>query len=329
MAGCGGSGGGGGSGGSGGGGPAGKGGAFSIAIWGDTPYSPAEAVAVPTLIDEVNASDVAFTIFLGDLQGGGRCDGRIFTEAADRFNSFDKPLVYTPGDNEWTDCHGAGADPIERLSYLRRVMFPTNRTFGKRTFTVTQQVGYPENARWETGPVLFVTVNVPGSNNNHIADPDAPEENSLRGPADRRAAEAEYRARDQADREWLHDAFAAAGRSGAAAVVIGMQADPAFEVPSAARAAVHADGFDALLAAFVTEAKAFAKPVVILHGDSHRYRTDHPLFDPATGRPVPNVTRVETFGSPSVGWVELTLDPADPAFVAVVPHAVAGPAAGR
>ena len=37
------------------------------------------------------------------------------------------PLVYTPGDNEWTDCHRAnnGAyDPLERLGVVRDGVLP-------------------------------------------------------------------------------------------------------------------------------------------------------------------------------------------------------------
>jgi len=303
-------------------------GVFSIAMWGDTPYSPGEAAAVPTLVDQVNASKVDFTIFVGDLQGGDRCENRVYTAATDTFNSFTKPLIYSPGDNEWTDCHVTAGDPIERLAYIRRAMFPTDRGFGKQTLTVQRQPQYPENARWESHSITFATVNVPGSNDNHIADVDADEQGTPRGPADRRAAEAEYQARDQADRDWLHQTFDAATRAGAAAVVVAMQADPGFDVAPASRAAMGVDGFDRLLAAFVVEAKAFAKPVVILHGDSHRQRFDHPLVDPVTGEPVPNVARVETFGSPNVGWVKLTFDPADPTFVSVEPHAVSGPGAG-
>jgi hypothetical protein len=321
LAGCG----GGGSGGSGGGGGAAGTGKFSIALWGDTPYAPGEAIAVPKLIDQVNASDATFTVFIGDLQGGGRCDNEIYTDARDRFDSFVKPMVYTPGDNEWTDCHVTAQDPIERLAYLRRTMFPTDRSFGKQTLTVQQQPQYPENARWTSHGVQFVTLDVPGSNDNHIADPDADERNTPRGPTGRRAAEAEYRARDQADRDWLHQAFAAATASGAPAVVIALQADPVFEIPAADRAVQRVDGFDPLLTALATEATAFAKPVVVLHGDSHKYRADTPLVDLATGRPVTNVTRIETFGSPNVGWVRVTFDPASPAFVSAEPHSVLSP----
>lgn len=306
-----------------------KGGAFSIAVWGDTPYSPAEAFAVPKLVDQVNASDVDFTIFVGDIQGGDRCVNQLYTTAVDTFNSFDKPMVYTPGDNEWTDCHTTAGDPIERLAYIRQTMFATNHSFGKKTLSVEQQPRYPENARWTSHSIVFVTLDVPGSDNNHIADPDADEPNTPRTPADRRAAEAEYRARDQADRDWLHQAFQAATQAGAPAVVIAMQADPGFDVTGPTRAARSLDGFDQLLAAFAAEAKAFTKPVVILHGDSHRFRTDHPLLDPGTGQPVANVTRVESFGSPSVGWVDVTLDPGDPAFVSVAQHLVAGPGNGN
>jgi hypothetical protein len=305
------------------------GGAFSIALWGDTPYSPSEAIAVPKLVDQVNAAAVDFTVFIGDLQGGDRCVNQLYTTATDTFDSFAKPLVYTPGDNEWTDCHVTAGDPIERLAYIRKTMFPTDHSFGRQTLTVDQQPQYPENARWTTHSIVFATLNVPGSDDNHIADPDAPEDGTPRTPADRRAAEAEYRARDQADRDWLHQTFTAATRAGAPAVVIAMQADPYFEVTGPTRAARMVDGFDPLLAALATEAEAFAKPVVILHGDSHRYRTDHPLLDPATGQAVPNVTRIESFGSPTVGWVRVTFDPADPAFVSAQPHPVAGPGNGN
>jgi hypothetical protein len=298
---------------------------FTIAVWGDTPYTNGEAIAVPKLIDQVNAAGVAFTVFVGDLQGSGRCENSIYTDARDRFDSFDKPMVYTPGDNEWTDCHVAAEDPIERLAYLRKVMFPTSHSFGKSTLAVERQAQYPENARWAAHGVTFVTIDVPGSNDNHIADPTADERGTPRGPDDRRAAEAEYQARDQADRDWLHQAFQAAVASKSPGVVIAMQADPGFEVAPADRAAKHVDGFDPLLAALTSEARAFAKPVVILHGDSHIYRTDNPLVDLATGQPVPNVTRIETYGSPAVGWVRVTFDPSGPTFVAVEPHAVLAP----
>jgi len=63
--------------------------------------------------------------------------------------------------------------------------------------------------------------------------------------------------------------------------------------------------------------------VVPIHGDSHRFVHDQPLLDPA-GQKVTNLTRVETFGSPDVGEVEVTLDPDDPAALVVMPRLVQG-----
>ena len=40
-------------------------------------------------------------------------------QPASEFNNFEAPFIYTPGDNEWTDCHrenNGSFDPIERLT---------------------------------------------------------------------------------------------------------------------------------------------------------------------------------------------------------------------
>lgn len=288
----------------------------TFAAFGDTPYSNAEVQAVPRLVYEVNAANVEFSVFVGDLKGGGRCENAHYTGAIDVLNTFTAPVVYTPGDNEWTDCQLFAQDPLERLARLRQMMFPTNQSFGERKLTVDQQrPDYPENARWRAGGVQFVTVHVVGSNNNHIADPDAEEPNSPRTAADRRAAEAEYQARDAASRAWLREAFARAVSDGAAMVVIFMQANPFFDVPAADRVNRRVDGFDRFLDTLRGELEAFAKPVVLVHGDTHRYRFD---------RPLPHLTRVESYGSPDVGWVAITVDPTPGATepVRVVPHLV-------
>lgn len=306
--------------------PAAKAGLVRFALWGDTPYSEAETTALPRLIDEINAAGVDFSIMIGDIAGGGQCGDAVYAGAAATFDRFTSPLVYLPGDNEWTDCHRSGADPLERLAYLRQAMFPTTASFGATPLELTQQrPDYPEHGRWARQGVVFVSLNVPGSNNNH--SPPGRVAAAGRDPAARAAAEAEYQARDAAVRDWLGQAFATARTAGAPGLVVALQADPGFETPAPERAARGVDGYDRFLAALATEATAFAKPVVVVHGDSHRYRFDQPLVDPATGQRVANVWRVETYGSPVTGWVRVTIDPAATggAFVRVQPEFVAGP----
>ena len=296
-----------------------------FAVWGDAPYNVAERALVARLVDEVNAAGVAFTVNIGDLKGGGECDDDVLVRARDTFARFAAPLVYVPGDNEWTDCWGSGQDPIERLAALRRTMYPDERSFGQRPLTLDQQrPGYPEHSRWQEGGLTAVGLHVVGSNNNHISPPSAGvlETGPPRSEASKAAAEAEFRARDEAVAAWLRAGFDAALAARSAAVAVFLQADPRLHVPAAERASRAVDGYDRFLAVLAEEAGRFAGPVVVVHGDTHFFRLDRPLGD------APNVVRVETYGSPMVGWVEVTVDPAAADPVVAVPHRVEPPPGG-
>lgn len=56
-----------------------------------------------------------------------------------------------------------------------------------------------------------------------------------------------------------------------------------------------------------------------MHGDTHTYQLNKPLRD-AGGEIVPNVTRIETFGAPFLGWVKVSIDPTSPEVYKVEPH---------
>jgi hypothetical protein len=72
------------------------------------------------------------------------------------------------------------------------------------------------------------------------------------------------------------------------------------------------------VSALEAEVLAFRKPVVLLHGDTHYFRVDKPLFrtneaGPGNfGRQIENFTRVETFGFPEAHWVRVIVDLNDP-----------------
>ena len=52
---------------------------------------------------------------------------------------------------------------------------------------------------------------------------------------------------------------------------------------------------------------AFGKPVVLVHGDTHTFRIDHPWST------VSNFTRVETYGTSGTNhWIKATVDPSKP-----------------
>ncbi|HYX43789.1 MAG TPA: hypothetical protein VE760_02015 [Acidimicrobiales bacterium] len=279
---------------------------FSVGLWGDVPYTADQVPRTMAMIADMNAAGLAFSVFDGDIKGGAPCADRYYTEALARFNAFTGPLVYVPGDNEWTDCRTGGYDPLERLGHLRRTFFSTAESLGQRRMPLEHQdAPYVENTRWQMGQVVFVGLHVPGSNNGKVNDPAVP-------AAMAEAANAEFRARDAANREWLTSSFALARRAGAAGVMVVMQANPGFEAPDPGlRAFLGVDGFDSVLDTLRDETIRFRKPVALVHGDTHTYRLDRPMRD-ASGRPVPNFVRCETFGYPDVSWVKATIDQRDP-----------------
>ena len=310
---------------------------FTFGLWGDMPYAKAgDGPKMAALIADMNADEgLAFTAFDGDIKDGvSRCGDDLYTAAIDRFNRFEAPTVYVPGDNEWTDCHrtnNGGYDNLERLAHVRRVMFAGSDSFGRRTMPLVHQgrpgEPYVENTRWALGGAVFVGLNVPGSNNNRINDPAGPEcsDKSARRQADCDADNAEYRARSAADIDWLRQAFAEAERTGARAVMVIMQADPGFDLPETPgvdeRRDPSSDGYTDLIGALIDATKAFAGQVVLVHGDTHFFKLDKPLVDQA--HLIPNFTRLETFGSPNVDWVKVTADPRSRNYFAFEPMVIA------
>ena len=109
---------------------------FSFGLWGDMPYARAsDQPKIAPLIADMNASDIAFSIYDGDIKdGSSKCSEDVYAAAIKMFDSFKMPAIYVPGDNEWTDCHrknNGGYDNLERLGYIRKVMFAASDSFGQ------------------------------------------------------------------------------------------------------------------------------------------------------------------------------------------------------
>jgi 3',5'-cyclic AMP phosphodiesterase CpdA len=276
--------------------------AFAFALIGDTPYSAFERQHLPTLLAEIAAGGADFIIHAGDFKAGDvPCDDALFRDRLALFDGQPLPFILTPGDNEWSDCRrpvAGGFDSLERLDWLRRHFYPPGQSLGRQRIAVDSQAdepGFPayrENLRWARGPVLFVTLNVPGGDNNR---------------GSRRHPKPEFLERQAANRAWLAEAFRRAREGGQRAVVLAMQANPGFEEYANSRPDT---GYRDLLDQLLAETRAFPGEVVFVHGDSHTHRIDHPLRDPASGEPLQRFTRVETYGSPFMGWVRARVDPA-------------------
>ncbi|MHB8573809.1 MAG: hypothetical protein ACYDCQ_00615, partial [Dehalococcoidia bacterium] len=177
-------------------------GRFEFALWGDMPYAKnGDDPKIPALIDSMNSARLAFTSYDGDVKDGSSIctDDLIGAKAIERFNLLKAPTVYVPGDNEWTDCHrtnNGGYNALERLDFIRRTLFSTEKSFGQRQMVLEHQgtvAGpYSENTRWVHKGVVFVGLNIPGSNNNKVNDGACLSSKSVRTQADCDADNAEY-----------------------------------------------------------------------------------------------------------------------------------------
>lgn len=307
----------------------------TLAVFGDWPYGTVINTA-PGFIAQVNADpDVELALHVGDIHSGSQaCSDAYNAQIYGLFQMFNDPFVYTPGDNEWTDCQkvkefSSGA-PLAELAKLRTLFFPhPGQTLGAAPRAVLSQGNafdaahpedgaYVENVMWQQANVLFVTLNVPGSNDDHLP---------WAAPFSDPAAQAdEIAKRDAANGRWLAKAFASATAAGNAGVLIGLQADmwdPAAFVAGG-------DGlnfYDALVQQIAALSVAFGKPVLLVNGDSHAFLVDHPMADPASatgvmhpvGFAVPNLTRITVDGSTNFhDWVKLTVDPSTPGVFSFV-----------
>jgi hypothetical protein len=311
---------------------------LTVAVFGDWPYNPNLLTNAPLLVNSVNADpDVRRVIHVGDIHSGSMActSANILPPITTSvpgwnqsvfavFQQFKSPLVYTPGDNEWTDCHktkeAKSGDPLKELASVRSLFFSRpGKTLGLEERDVWTQAknfdpAFPadaqfvENVIWEDAKTVFVTLNMPGSNNDTL-----PWTNGFENPA---AQAQEVAARTDANIRWLQAAFKLASARQAKAVVIALQADmwdPAAIVPGGDGLSAYTP-FVRQLAYFSLQ---FGRPVLLLNGDSHLFEADRPLADPASatgqihGAPaVPNLTRITVQGSTNkpAEWLRLTID---------------------
>jgi hypothetical protein len=282
---------------------------FSFLATGDLPYSEAQDAGYRQLLRQSENEDFAFLMHVGDFKAQSQpCSDENFTKIRDLFKTYPKPIVYTPGDNEWTDCHGVGADPIERLAKVRALFFQDKTTLRLEELGVTFQSSAPkysryvENFRFSKGGVLFVVAHVVGSNNNRReTNPAAMEEHKLRV---------------EANQVFLRESFAEAVNTQAKAVALVIHANPDFETGKK-------NGFQDFRATLRDLLATYDKPVVCIHGDTHYYRIDKP-FKNKDKKTFLKFTRMEVFGSPNVAGVVVTVDPTDPLVFSYRPYYLNG-----
>lgn len=316
----------------------------TLAVFGDWPYSQALLDNAHLLVNSINSDKaVNLVLHVGDIHSGSmpctsahiafdyqtKTGNPLATSNPGwnqaiyyQFQQFERPVVYTPGDNEWADCHkskqfSSGA-PLKELASLRELFFAhTGETLGQREKRVVSQTqafdpAFPadsqfvENVMWEDSKVVFATFNMPGGSNNDT--------DRWSGVfADDAAQADEVAQRSAANLHWLAATFEKAQSDHARAVVIALQAD----MWDLEGGAAHLTNYTPFVTTLADLSVQFGRPVLLLNGDSHVFKAETPLADPSSAlgmihktRAVPNLTRIVVEGS-GVGthWLRLAIDP--------------------
>ena len=280
--------------------------ALTLAVFGDAPYglNPTDTSQLDRFhlfVDAINADpQVSTVVHVGDIHSGkSYCTEAYDRRIAQELSRFAQPLVYTPGDNEWADCHKPGeggnvldasgnpvdyanGNPVANLDLVRSLLFSVpGATLGSGSLAVESQhdfadpahpedAAYVENVRWQRKDVEFVTLNIPGGSNND-ADP-------WYGGAVTPEQTAEAAARTAADLRWLDAAFAQAAATQASAVVVIEQAD-VWDLDG--KTASHLTNYEPFVRSLAEHTNALGRPVLLLDGDYHVYRSDNPFSSTA------------------------------------------------
>lgn len=317
--------------------------AFQFAAIGDTAYSIKSEAEFDRLLAATNRAPLAFVVHVGDFEADPRpynrmpdkvsmpCTDESYARVLASFQKSAHPLVLTPGDNDWTDCHllkAHAVDPLERLGKLRTMFFPEGKSLGAKTIAVESQAKdsgfakFRENLTWTHGGVRFATFHTVGSNDNKGRAPEM---------------DAEQTEREAANLAWIKKAFAAARHENVPGLVLITQANVQFEnqwTPSlreryvravrgaAAPKEMAATAYDPYANALAEEMENFNKPVLFIHGDTHLFRINKPLISKKTKRFFENFTRLEVFGDPESHWVRVTVDKSRPGLFVIEPEIV-------
>ena len=204
---------------------------------GDVPYKPEEDILLPKQISEI-PEDAEFVIHVGDIKGGGApCDEAVYNKVFGMLSQSVAPVFIVPGDNEWNDC----TNPEQAWKYWNKYFMRFDRHW-QHQFPLFRQLEHEENFSFVKGNVLFVGLNIVGG---HIVDA------------------AEWKQRHLDGLEWVRRNLR---RSGAdvSSFVLFIHANPNV---------AHSDFFDP----FMNVAKKFKKPILLVHGDGHRWIHDRPF----------------------------------------------------
>lgn len=238
---------------------------IAFTVIGDVPYSQEQRSGLLLLINKHNAANPSdFVVHVGDIKpGADSCKEAVYKDVDSILRLFKAPTFIILGDNEYNDCK----DPIQGLDYWKKYFlhFNENWTFEP---TVAYQKERIENFSWVKDKVLFIGINLVGSN---VHD------------------SAEWQTRLSDNGNWIKKQMQEQKDKVTAAVIFG----------HANITEIEPDKFKIFTDTFRAASHTFKKPVLFVHGDGHIWFQNKPW-------PETNISRLQIDGGSKA--VKITVD---------------------
>lgn len=275
---------------------------FSFGVIAPSLRANADDAVLRQSISETDDDNLAFVVVNGIKSAQESCNDAVYLDRKILFDGAKNGLIVSLAGADWTGCHtSAGRSAAqERLNRLRELFFSEDFSFGSSKIPLTRQSNapkfrsYAENARWEFGPVLFATLNLPADNNHYLL---AAGRNS------------EFEDRSVANHDWLQRLVMIAMHRKLSAVVLFCDSDPMISSGSGVRR----DGYVELRSQLEQLARRFAGRILVIHDMSPSV-----AGVPRPGTPAEIIWR-GNLGSLGVasGWVKLTVAPGTPGLLSL------------
>ncbi|MFX1803299.1 hypothetical protein P5W98_06260 [Paraburkholderia sp. A1BS-2L] len=288
---------------------------YSFAVVANVVTEPGDEATLQRLIDAIGRDpQISFVVYDGNLKGPHEtCTDHLYDRRRALLDASRAPLVFVPGQRDWTTCGSAGAggyDPVERLDFLRQNFFTETNSLGQSPLTLTRESEvsrfrpYRENTRWQLGDTVFIALNAPNGNNHFL---------------NAGGRNGEFEDRVIANGFWLEHAAEFARRRNARAIVIFMQGDAMPEqYERKDRFAwlrfrrTPRDGYTELRHSLTKLAETFRGPVILVHPETTKlargFAIDQPLHN-EKGIRIANVTRIAfSLHDPLTQWLQIDAD---------------------
>ncbi|PKI17147.1 hypothetical protein CXF71_05610 [Colwellia sp. 12G3] len=228
----------------------------------------------------INEAKPTVVMHLGDFKSGVKsCTDELLKEhKALLAQTYPGKIIYTPGDNDWTDCDRISLlpsfDELERHDFLIKLMFETSPLLTQNLPSIITQEKQIENKLWINDRLAISTLHIVGTSNGRVNI----------GKSNQVDAIKKVNKRDEANLAWLKNIEDKAKNFDA--LIIGFQAD--MYQKSVLESGVcddtslnKCDVFSFYRQAFSDLAKRINKPVLISHGDTGAFcfeRLDNNLW---------------------------------------------------